>query len=158
PRRGRGVQADEREDSSRCPEARRRTQSAGGRGAGCAPKAAGRTGPRVSNAWHRRSAPSLLLPERDRISRLVDLAAPRAQCYHFDDDRERDAPNTSRFPPSSRMRNRLRYLRKPSVVVAAVRLDLDTNGFTYRKWGAEQCCKRGDWLVDNDGDVYTVDA
>jgi len=56
------------------------------------------------------------------------------------------------------MRNRLRYLRKPSVVVAAVRLDLDTNGFTYRKWGAEQCCKRGDWLVDNDGDVYTVDA
>lgn len=36
-------------------------------------------------------------------------------------------------------------------------MDLDTRGFTYRKWGAEQKCKAGDWLVDNNGDVYTVD-
>lgn len=42
--------------------------------------------------------------------------------------------------------------------VTAVRLDLDTEGFTYRKWGDVQRCKRGDWLVDNVGDVYTVDA
>lgn len=42
--------------------------------------------------------------------------------------------------------------------MVAVRLDLDTAGFTYRKWGAEQNCKAGDWLVDNNGDVYTVDA
>lgn len=32
------------------------------------------------------------------------------------------------------------------------------DGFVYQKWGAEQRCKRGDWLVDNDGDVYTVDG
>lgn len=38
-----------------------------------------------------------------------------------------------------------------------MRLDLDTPGFTYRKWDAEQRCKPGDWIVDNDGDVYTVD-
>ena len=25
------------------------------------------------------------------------------------------------------------------------------------KWGATQACKRGDWIVDNGGDVYTVD-
>jgi hypothetical protein len=42
--------------------------------------------------------------------------------------------------------------------VTAVRLDLEMDGFHYRKWGAEQRCKRGDWLVDNDGDVYTIDA
>jgi hypothetical protein len=24
--------------------------------------------------------------------------------------------------------------------------------------GAEQRCKRGDWLVDNGGEVYTVDG
>ena len=39
----------------------------------------------------------------------------------------------------------------------AAQLDFDTGGFTYRKWGAEQRCKRGDWIIDNDGDIYTVD-
>jgi hypothetical protein len=42
--------------------------------------------------------------------------------------------------------------------VAAVRLSLDTDGLVYRKWGAEQRAKPGDWIVDSDGDVYTVDA
>jgi hypothetical protein len=42
--------------------------------------------------------------------------------------------------------------------VAAVRLTLDTDGLFYRKWGGEQRAKPGDWVVDNDGDVYTVDA
>jgi hypothetical protein len=53
---------------------------------------------------------------------------------------------------------RRRYRRKPSAFVTAVRLELETDGFTYRKWGGEQRCKQGDWLVDNDGDVYSVDA
>jgi hypothetical protein len=39
-----------------------------------------------------------------------------------------------------------------------VRLLLDTDGLVYRKWGGEQRAKAGDWIVDNDGDVYTVDA
>jgi len=39
-----------------------------------------------------------------------------------------------------------------------VRLTLDTDGLVYRKWGGEQRAKPGDWIVDNDGDVYTVDA
>jgi hypothetical protein len=51
-----------------------------------------------------------------------------------------------------------RYRRRPDQYVVAVRLQLDTDGFTYRKWGGDQRCKRGDWLVDNDGEVYTVDA
>jgi hypothetical protein len=50
-----------------------------------------------------------------------------------------------------------RYRKKATLLVTAVQLDLETDGFTYRKWGGEQFCKPGDWLVDNDGDVYTVD-
>jgi hypothetical protein len=53
---------------------------------------------------------------------------------------------------------RQRYRKRPNQFVVAVRLALDTPGFAYRKWGAEQRCKRDDWLVDNDGDVYTVDG
>ena len=51
-----------------------------------------------------------------------------------------------------------RYRRRPEQYVVAVPLRLDTEGFTYRKWGGEQRCKPGDWLVDDDGDVHTVDA
>jgi hypothetical protein len=54
--------------------------------------------------------------------------------------------------------SRLRYVRQPDRPVAAVRLALDTDGLVYRKWGGEQRAKAGDWIVDNDGDVYTVDA
>jgi hypothetical protein len=53
---------------------------------------------------------------------------------------------------------RRRYIRRPDRPVAAVRLALETDGLVYRKWGGEQRAKSGDWIVDNDGDVYTVDA
>lgn len=53
---------------------------------------------------------------------------------------------------------RRQYVRRPDRPVTAVRLNLDTDGLVYRKWGGEQRAKRGDWLVDNEGDVYTVDA
>jgi hypothetical protein len=54
--------------------------------------------------------------------------------------------------------SRRRYLRRPDRPVAAVRLALETDGLLYRKWGGEQRAKAGDWLVDNEGDVYTVDG
>jgi len=50
------------------------------------------------------------------------------------------------------------YRRREVAVVTAVQVGLDFDGFTYRKWGGVQRCKRGDWLVDNQGDVYTVDG
>src|SRR5687768_1601678 len=53
---------------------------------------------------------------------------------------------------------RRRYVRRPDRPVVAVRLALDTDGLVYRKWGGEQRAKPGDWIVDNDGDVYTVDG
>jgi hypothetical protein len=51
-----------------------------------------------------------------------------------------------------------RYRRKADQVVVAVQLKLDTSGIEYTKWGASQRCKAGDFIVDNQGDVYTVDA
>lgn len=56
------------------------------------------------------------------------------------------------------MSERRRYRRRPDQAVVAVRLPAESSGLTYRKWGGEQTAKAGDWLVDNDGDVYSVDA
>ena len=42
--------------------------------------------------------------------------------------------------------------------MTAVRLELDTDGFTYRKWGGVQTCNSGDWLVDNAGDICAIDG
>jgi hypothetical protein len=52
---------------------------------------------------------------------------------------------------------RQRYKKKSEQFVIAIQLNLELDGFRYRKWGAEQRCKQGDWLVDNNGDIYTVD-
>ena len=55
------------------------------------------------------------------------------------------------------MGERIKYVRKSETTVVAVQLDLDTDGFTYRKWEDLQTCKQGDWIVDNGEDTYTVD-
>ncbi len=55
------------------------------------------------------------------------------------------------------MANRKKYRKRPDSFITAVQLDLDTEGFIYKKWGAEQKCKRGDWLVNNAGEIYTID-
>ena len=54
--------------------------------------------------------------------------------------------------------SRQRFRRRPEQAVAAVQLNLETEGLRYRKWGHDQFAMPGDWLVDNGGDVYTVDA
>ncbi len=50
------------------------------------------------------------------------------------------------------------YRRREKTTVTAVQVDLDTEGFTYQKWGGTQRCKRGDWLLNNQGDIYTVNG
>ena len=50
------------------------------------------------------------------------------------------------------------YKRRPETTVVAVRLELDTPGFEYVKWGGTQRCKPGDWIVYNGADTYTVAA
>jgi hypothetical protein len=56
------------------------------------------------------------------------------------------------------MPERRTYRKRKTQVVHAVQLNVDTDGFTYRKWGGTQRCAKGDWVVDNDGDVYTVNS
>ncbi|MDH3402802.1 MAG: hypothetical protein OES32_08410 [Acidobacteriota bacterium] len=51
-----------------------------------------------------------------------------------------------------------RYLKKSTAAVVAVQLDLDFEGFAYEKWGGTQRCKKGDWVLCNEGDTYTVDG
>ena len=53
---------------------------------------------------------------------------------------------------------RNRYRKKPDQSVTAVQVNLDVRDFVYHKWGGLQRCKPGDWLVDNGGDVYTIDS
>ena len=55
------------------------------------------------------------------------------------------------------MPDRRKYFKRLDQAVTAVQLALQTKGFTYRKWGATQRCKPRDWLVNNHGEVYTVD-
>ena len=50
-----------------------------------------------------------------------------------------------------------RYTRRETATVTAVQLDLETDGFSYRKWGGVQRARAGDWLVNNGGEVYTID-
>ena len=50
-----------------------------------------------------------------------------------------------------------KYTKRATEFVTAVQINLDLDGFTYRKWGGTQRCSRGDWLIDNHGDVYTVE-
>jgi hypothetical protein len=52
---------------------------------------------------------------------------------------------------------RLKYVKRANQAVTAVQLALDTDGFTYQKWGGAQRCKAGDRILDNAGDIYTVD-
>jgi hypothetical protein len=55
------------------------------------------------------------------------------------------------------MRARQKYVKHESQDIIAVQLDLVTDGFSYQKWGGVQKCKRGDWLVKNGEDTYTID-
>jgi hypothetical protein len=52
---------------------------------------------------------------------------------------------------------RRQYVKKAGNEVVAIQLALETDGFTYRKWGGVQTCKPGDWIVQNNGEIYTVD-
>lgn len=55
------------------------------------------------------------------------------------------------------MAERRKYLKRADRSVIAVPLALETAGFTYEKWGSTQRCKQGDWIVQNNAEIYTVD-
>ena len=56
------------------------------------------------------------------------------------------------------MRALKRYRRRERTAIIAVQIALDTEGFTYKKWGDLQVARSGDWLVNNNGNVYTIDS
>lgn len=53
--------------------------------------------------------------------------------------------------------NLKKYKKIDQHIVTGVQLKLEMNGFNYTKWGDVQHCKAGDWLINNDGECYTVD-
>ena len=55
------------------------------------------------------------------------------------------------------MQKRKLFRKRPKYHVTAVQLDLAFDGFSYQKWDGKQTCKPGDWLVNNNGDIYTID-
>jgi hypothetical protein len=52
------------------------------------------------------------------------------------------------------------YRKRETQRVTAVQINLDLveGVMRYRKWGDAQTAKQGDWLVNNNGESYTVDA
>lgn len=51
-----------------------------------------------------------------------------------------------------------KFMHRPDQFVTAVQIDLDLpTGVLYHKWGGTQQASRGDWLLNNQGECYTVD-
>jgi len=50
------------------------------------------------------------------------------------------------------------YRQRESAQVTAIQLNLEMEAFTFRKWGALQTCRPGDWIVERNGSVHTVAA
>jgi hypothetical protein len=48
------------------------------------------------------------------------------------------------------------YRRRHHTRVIAIRLDLDFDEFSYRKWGGMQTARPGDWLVHRGDETYTI--
>lgn len=47
---------------------------------------------------------------------------------------------------------------KKAIPITAVQLKFSKAELAYEKWGGPQHAKEGDWLVDNQGEVYTIEA
>lgn len=52
---------------------------------------------------------------------------------------------------------RMKYKKTSEQAVTGVQINLETEGLCYIKWGGEQRCKSGDWLINNAGECYTVE-
>jgi predicted acylesterase/phospholipase RssA len=104
------------------------------------------------------------LPEMDKpanldlLKELGELAAAAVRNDHF--------PAAFDLPKPPAKDDTLKtYRRRDQTTVIAIPLNLEAKPeaevgsklFSYHKWDARQTCKRGDWLVHNGDDVYTVD-
>lgn len=44
-----------------------------------------------------------------------------------------------------------------TVVAIQIKLKISDGGINYEKWGGTQWAKQDDWIVNNNGEVYTID-
>jgi predicted acylesterase/phospholipase RssA len=117
----------------------------------------------LSGIPEERLAAMRCMDDPDPVDELLSLGvrAGRARIRpdHFPagfDLPSRESSSTG-APASIQDSTRTRYVKRANQSVVAVALDLDTDGFRYRKWGDEQTCKAGDWIVNDHGSVHTVD-
>jgi len=83
-------------------------------------------------------------------------AADKVQASHF--PRVFDLKVEKGTAPSDQANGCSTYRQREQRQVTAIRLNLDLEAFTYRKWGGLQTARSGDWLVDRDGELHTVDG
>lgn len=54
-----------------------------------------------------------------------------------------------------------RFIKRKDLLVTAVQINLELDSIPaviyYSKWGGTQTAKQGDWLLNNQGECYTVD-
>lgn len=50
-----------------------------------------------------------------------------------------------------------KYYKKKSLIVNAMQIALPDCEVNYKKWGGDQTAKSGDWIVENNGESYTVE-
>jgi hypothetical protein len=56
------------------------------------------------------------------------------------------------------MENAMRYVKTETVAAVQINLELPDGVLMYEKWGGLQVASQGDWLIDNNGEVYTCEA
>jgi uncharacterized protein len=107
-----------------------------------------------------------LAPEQVTILAAMDDPDSMAALLRVGEAVGREQVSPAHFAPTFDLQRggtspsggRIKYVKRTNQSVVAVQVALEGVGFTYEKWGGTQTCKAGDWLVNNNGDVYTVDA
>jgi hypothetical protein len=64
-------------------------------------------------------------------------------------------PQTAKPTKEKIMKNLNKFVRK-AIPVTAIQIDFDKVSFTYHKWGSDQKATSGDWIVNTNGDIFTV--
>lgn len=51
------------------------------------------------------------------------------------------------------------FIKKERQIITAIQINMELQNaeLRYEKWGGSQQAKLGDWIVENGGDVYTID-
>jgi hypothetical protein len=95
-------------------------------------------------------------PVEDLLNLGRTAAAVKVQPSHF--PQEFDLPLEAEAPISDPLSGCSTFRQREERQVTAIRLNLDLEAFAYRKWGGLQKARSGDWLVERNGKVHTVNG